>query len=80
MGVQAVYIDLPEDRGFVVDNIFALRPQTGALNLVRNDSSVPGSKQTATLMSSGAEKPPVPELKRRVNSLSPILAGRVLTF
>ena len=34
MGVQAVYIDLPEDRGFVVDNIFAPRPQTGALNFV----------------------------------------------
>jgi hypothetical protein len=118
MGVQAVYIDLPEDRRFVVDNIFAPRPQTGArLTSYANDSSVPGSKQTATLMSSGAEKPDiphfgagaakstykiiqllppegddfqyriksadeaaVPELKRWVNSLSPISAGRVLTF
>jgi hypothetical protein len=35
MGVRAVYIDLPEDRGFVVDNVLAPRPQTGALNLVR---------------------------------------------
>jgi hypothetical protein len=35
MGVRAVYIDLPEDRGFVVDNVLAPRPQTGAFNLVR---------------------------------------------
>jgi len=26
MGVRAVYIDLPEDRGLVVDSIFAPRP------------------------------------------------------
>jgi hypothetical protein len=35
MGVWAVYIDLPEDRRFVVENIFAPRPQTGAPDLVR---------------------------------------------
>ena len=35
MGVGAVYIDLPEDRRFVVENIFAPRPQTGAPDLVR---------------------------------------------
>jgi hypothetical protein len=35
MGVRAVYIDLPEDRRFVVENIFAPRPQTGAPDLVR---------------------------------------------
>jgi hypothetical protein len=34
MNGGAVYIDLPEDRGFVVDDILAPRPQTGALNLV----------------------------------------------
>jgi hypothetical protein len=33
MGVQAVYIDLPEDRRFVVENIFAPRPETGAPNV-----------------------------------------------
>jgi hypothetical protein len=35
MNGGAVYIDLPEDRGFVGDDILAPRPQTGALNLVR---------------------------------------------
>ena len=38
------------------------------------------STQTATFISSGAQKPVVAELNWRVNSLSPTLAGRVLTF
>ena len=43
------------------------------------DNSVPGSRQTAIPISSGAQKPPVPKLNMRVVSLSPTFAGRDLT-
>jgi hypothetical protein len=44
------------------------------------DNSVPGSTQTATCLSSGAEKPVVEKLNRWVVSLSPTFAGRVLSL
>jgi hypothetical protein len=40
------------------------------------DNSVPGNRQTATLVSSGAAKPREPVPKLRVISLSPIFADR----
>jgi hypothetical protein len=45
-----------------------------------NDNSVPGSKQTATYLFSGAENPRVWVLNKRVVSRSPTLAGRDWTL
>src|SRR5262249_55953983 len=42
------------------------------------DNSVPGDKQTATFLSSGAAKPRVLQPNIRIVSLSSTLAGRVL--
>jgi len=78
--MRAVLIELTENSG-LVGIIFLLHGHArDRLTSHANDSSVPGSTQTATLTSSGAAKPDVPELNRRVTSLSPTLAGRVLTF
>jgi hypothetical protein len=45
-----------------------------------NASSVPGSTQTAVLVSSGEAKPRVPVPKSVVTNFSPTFAGRVRTL
>ena len=74
------FVDLTEDRSPVFDPAVTPGPRTQTPDFLDEDSSVPGNRQTATLASSGARKPRVPELKRCVVSLSPTLAGRVLTL
>jgi hypothetical protein len=69
-------IDLAKDRGLVLDGAAIPRPQTYPSNLVAKDNSVPGSKQTATYLFSGAENPRVLVLNKCVVSRSPTLAGR----
>ena len=80
MAPRIVWVDLPEDRGLVAADLLLHGQRLSHLTSSSNDNSVPGSTQTATLMSSDAAKPCVPVPKSRVVSLSPTFAGRDLTW
>jgi len=76
-----VHIDLPESGQPLPE--FAARKDAErgfAFDVLLEGVSVPASRQTATLASSSAAKPPVGVLKNLlVRSLSPTLAGRLAT-
>jgi hypothetical protein len=58
-------VDLPKDRGPVIDRLIPPSPQTcrDAADLAAKDNSVPGRTPTATFMSSDAARPRVPVQK-----------------
>ena len=57
MGYPVVLVDLPENRGLVVDDVLLNGHGCTRLTSSVKDNSVPGRRHTATLISSGAEKP-----------------------
>jgi hypothetical protein len=78
MNRRIILIDLPKDCGLVTD-IERHGHERTFLTSSAKDNSVPGSKQTATFLSSDAAIPRVLQPNRRVVNLSSTLAGRVLT-
>ena len=75
---RIVLIDLPEDRGLVVDNLLTPRPQTYAPNFFcEGQSSVPGSRQTAMLAVFRRTEACRASVKLRAVSLSPTLEDAI---
>ena len=78
MSTRDFPIDLAEDRCLIPTSSGA--DQLPITTGLENASSVPGSRQTAVVKSSGAAKPRVPVPKSRVINLSPTCAARDVTF
>ena len=80
MGSRIVFVHLPEDRSFVFDGLTPRGQGAFSPNLVCKGQLRPGQKADTRYFSSEAANPRVPKPKLRVVSLSPIFAGRELTW